>query len=1070
MAGRFGLTELYHPSQKKPTIQPRDASRTLQNRREGNHNGVKNEDVIFWPETLLPQILPDAQIFTWGYDADVGGFFSSAGQSTIHQHAQSLLSDLANLRSTLELRTIPLVFVVHSLGGIIVKDALNQSSSTEGTRLKEVVATTYGVVFLGTPHRGSSTATLGKIAYQITVLATRRPNIRLLQGLQKHSDILDRVVDSDSAKIGHAREEYGTIPADHRNMTKFKGLDDVGFRRVSAQLRQWDDAIKETPDFLASLDDVASRDRFQQIQPADLATFHWLFDPQSTSFVSWLRGDHNHRSDLYWIHGKPGSGKSTLMKFAIKDPKTREYLLCDSESEWTFGSYFFHNRGGHSQKSLPAMLKELLHSIVSQNPSLLPFVFPHYNQLSKGQKNRQPAWNVEDLRTAITAVLAQSSRKVNLCLFLDALDEHAGENEQLVSVVMDMLATTQANQGYVRLKLCLASRPWDVFRKHFGNCPQFAVHEHTQKDIETYTAQRIRNAMYTPQQSDTEAELVAHIANQASGVFIWVRLVVDQVTQEIIDGTPFSTLRQKVSELPSELGDLYRLTIQRIKPQYHVEAWIMFQGVLCALKPLSLQTLVCLVDQNVSPGMVHAEDDGSVSTQAHLRRLNSRSGGLLEAVPLTNVSNHGTGHESDQSLKDKLIGSADCHVQFVHQTVKDSLIRFDTGLGFIVDFKDNSERIFNLHGSELLLGACCSNKAWAQPLKGDTFLYAKLVDESAGRNETPPDLVSGYLTSIMDNFRSVKDLAQCHWPAFMERMELASVFAMQDKNFPKALPMIMLAVAANLLSFVETLPHPKWFRKQLPQYTQSYLLILAVLGPNVMPRGLCAAQPSKMIKILVGHGINMRAKLEGRRADFIARFAKMGVKVDDNFPMTPLAALILRWHHPHQHNDSQLEIANTLIQNGADANTFVNIHTPESGYILSERILLIEFCIRYGEVRWVRFLLPHVGDTISKEGTTNRRLTNYAHLRQDTEIIQALKDYGIPATPLASLSVENPVPHSVVMVGQTLMSAVGGLGAILACLDTTSLQDSHVHVHGDDSSESSDFYRSLDLLFTARTF
>lgn len=156
---------------------------------------------LFWPKILLPKVLPDVQIFTWGYDADVGGFFSSAGQSTIHEHARSLLSDLADLRNAPPIQRIPLIFVVHSLGGIVVKDALNQSTSTEGTRLKEIAPATYGVVFLGTPHRGSKSASIGKIAYHITQLVTKRPNIRLLQGLEKHSEILDRIGDSFNQTI-----------------------------------------------------------------------------------------------------------------------------------------------------------------------------------------------------------------------------------------------------------------------------------------------------------------------------------------------------------------------------------------------------------------------------------------------------------------------------------------------------------------------------------------------------------------------------------------------------------------------------------------------------------------------------------------------------------------------------------------------------------------------------------------------------------------------------------------------------------------------------------------------------
>lgn len=45
-------------------------------------------------------MIPDVKIFTYGYDADIDGFLSGAGQNTINQHAQSLLSDLSDLRSS----------------------------------------------------------------------------------------------------------------------------------------------------------------------------------------------------------------------------------------------------------------------------------------------------------------------------------------------------------------------------------------------------------------------------------------------------------------------------------------------------------------------------------------------------------------------------------------------------------------------------------------------------------------------------------------------------------------------------------------------------------------------------------------------------------------------------------------------------------------------------------------------------------------------------------------------------------------------------------------------------------
>ncbi len=159
-----------------------------------------------------------------------------------------------------------------------MQKALIQSNQIEGTRLKDIAPSTFAILFLGTPHRGSKSASIGKVAHQITVVATKRPNLKLLQSLQRNSETLDRlgdsfsqlllkyniqiysyreeletrrffvfstvVVEADSAKIGHGREEFGSIPANHSQMTKFNKSSNVGFKRVSAQLRRWIREVK----------------------------------------------------------------------------------------------------------------------------------------------------------------------------------------------------------------------------------------------------------------------------------------------------------------------------------------------------------------------------------------------------------------------------------------------------------------------------------------------------------------------------------------------------------------------------------------------------------------------------------------------------------------------------------------------------------------------------------------------------------------------------------------------------------------------------------------------------------
>ena len=75
---------------------------------------------VFWPAVLLPDVVPNTKIHTWGYDADIDGFWSSSSQNTVAQHAANLLSDVADLLET-NGGNLPVVFVVHSLGGIVVK-------------------------------------------------------------------------------------------------------------------------------------------------------------------------------------------------------------------------------------------------------------------------------------------------------------------------------------------------------------------------------------------------------------------------------------------------------------------------------------------------------------------------------------------------------------------------------------------------------------------------------------------------------------------------------------------------------------------------------------------------------------------------------------------------------------------------------------------------------------------------------------------------------------------------------------------------------------------------------------
>jgi protein SERAC1 len=104
----------------------------------------------FWLRDLLPRDLPRSRIYSWGHNASVP-------ELPFRDLAMNLADHLGQDVLTMPGRSRPLIFLAHSLGGLIVKQLLVLAPAYH--RYEPIVARTLGILFLGTPHRGSSTAT-----------------------------------------------------------------------------------------------------------------------------------------------------------------------------------------------------------------------------------------------------------------------------------------------------------------------------------------------------------------------------------------------------------------------------------------------------------------------------------------------------------------------------------------------------------------------------------------------------------------------------------------------------------------------------------------------------------------------------------------------------------------------------------------------------------------------------------------------------------------------------------------------------------------------------------------------
>ncbi|KAK3317712.1 hypothetical protein B0T19DRAFT_296559 [Cercophora scortea] len=111
--------------------------------------------------------------------------------------------------------------------------------------------------------------------------------------------------------------------------------------------------------------------RLEQIEQKFGHTFDWAYEDPSVGLSQWLRKG----TDIFWVSGKPGSGKSTFMKFLFQDPRTAQLLHnWRSTSSQITVSFFFHHRGTLQQKSFDGLVRSLLSQLLEREPRLQPIL------------------------------------------------------------------------------------------------------------------------------------------------------------------------------------------------------------------------------------------------------------------------------------------------------------------------------------------------------------------------------------------------------------------------------------------------------------------------------------------------------------------------------------------------------------------------------------------------------------------------------------------------------------------------------------------------------------------------
>jgi hypothetical protein len=430
--------------------------------------------------------------------------------------------------------------------------------------------------------------------------------------------------------------------------------------------------------FRSSLWYPTMEERERGIWSPHKGTLDWVFqDSPADKTVPWDDFNQFVREGCgtYWITGKAGSGKSTLMKYINANPK-----LDDALAEWAAGreifkaSFYFYYLGTDMQKSEIGLLRSLVLTLLStssshqhkpepvfwrdeeqrffthlgsQNLALdtarikiaFPERFESMQLSSKRPASFEPSRN--ELLVALNRIF-QHSPGARFFLSIDGLDEYDAASPEMSDLAEILKAICQREN----VKAVVSSRPWAVFEDAFAASPRLRLHHLTHDDISFYVGDKMRNdcrmqRLLRSHPDDSNA-LMEEIVEASAGVFLWVRLVVRSLLEGLVNRDSVADLQLRLRNLPTDLDELYRVMLKRVPAPYRRQTSKLLELAYYGtrdqwnLSLLGLHFALELGEEDVLRAPVEplSPEESDWATASMERILQSRCLGFVEVVSM----------------------------------------------------------------------------------------------------------------------------------------------------------------------------------------------------------------------------------------------------------------------------------------------------------------------------------------------------------------------------------------------------------------------------------------------------
>ncbi|KAF3764298.1 hypothetical protein M406DRAFT_351665 [Cryphonectria parasitica EP155] len=552
---------------------------------------------INWLKDMLPKIggIKPVRVMSFSYNSSVQ---FSKSTSDVFVFADQLLEHLLAKRAHSGETRRPIVFICHSLGGIVVKQAVNRAA--ENHRYKDVILDhVQGICFFGTPHRGSELAPWGSTVSRILRAGVMgsHTNSQLTKDLERKSHMLSQisksflqhgrrlkivsftetekldwlnclVVDPDSATLAWPGEIVVPIDGNHRNICRFIGPKDPKFAPVESQIKQM---IGKKASTVITGNVIGSGEIMTALwsnyeshkarnPTAVFGTCSWIL--RHPKMQAWEKSPHR---SLLWHSANAGCGKSVMASFLIDHFKRNAKTDTDV-------CYFFFKDDSMEQSNAVIGVSAFLHQLYSAHPELTSLARKQLNGLDECD---------------------ETSRKQLMALMAEYFKRSAGEPEaRNLKILVLSRPDNSIQMMFDRQapKMRSAAASGEISRYNMMRLRGEDETNAISQDIELVAQDAMQDLADRGIPEDFLVEIERELVSRADRTFLWTALIIQLLKDKAVEG---ASRREMNAILRSRsVYSIYTALLDSKTgntPHIKRKARKMLSLILAAMRPLTVE-------------------------------------------------------------------------------------------------------------------------------------------------------------------------------------------------------------------------------------------------------------------------------------------------------------------------------------------------------------------------------------------------------------------------------------------------------------------------------------------------